>query len=310
MEEQEQQHTEDQPEPELLYHYTDQKGLLGIVKSKCLWATHSQFLNDSSEYRIVFDALLAWLKRNKTRTSDRWTNMHANWLDTFLQARQTEGIFASSFSHEKQADSLTMWRGYSASIGGYSIGFDRSVLNLIANELCNSGEGCRVELGKCFYVDPEDSNLTESLEGMVELAWRESVDKMSASASNDLLRNAFRSLPINIYEYVKLAALGKHLAFKEENEWRIVIFVEEGTRSKRTEFRQGRSMMLPYMEFSWKDSGLPNPIRRVVVGPTPNNREAVRAVEMLLKRSGIPLRSQDCADGVEVVSSKIPYRNW
>jgi hypothetical protein len=111
-------------------------------------------------------------------------------------------------------------------------------------------------------------------------------------------------------EYVKLAAFGKHIAFKEENEWRIVIFVEEGTRSERIKFRQGRSTLVSYTEFPWRDKGLPNPIRRVVSGPTPNRDEAVRAVEMLLERNGIPLRSEDCPDGVEVVPSRIPYRNW
>jgi hypothetical protein len=221
-----------------------------------------------------------------------------------------KGIFVSSFSHEMQADSLTMWRGYAAPIGGYSIGFDRLVLNVIANQLFTSGERGGVELGKCLYVDPEDSSLAESIEKMVESAWKESLERMSASASNDLLKNALRSMPINIMEYVKLAALAKHKAFREENEWRIVIVVEEGPRSRRIIFRQGKSMVVPYMELSWKDNGPPNPIRRVVVGPTPNNGEAVRAVEMLLERNGIQLRSEDCPDGVLVAHSKIPYRNW
>jgi hypothetical protein len=288
----EREHNEDNStrEPELFYHYTDQNGLLGIIDSKSIWATHSQFLNDLSEYRIVFDTLQ---KRIKTERGDNWSVLQSR----FLRSSQMKGIFVSSFSHEKQADSLTMWRGYAAPIGGYSIGFDRFVLNVIANQLFTSGERGWVHLGKCLYVDPEDSNLAESLEKMVESAWNTPT-------------NAAGHFPINIMEYVKVAALAKHIAFREENEWRIVIVVEEGPRSKRIKFRQGKSMVVPYMEFSWKDSGLPNPIRRVVVGPTPNNGEAVKAVEMRLERDGISLRSEDCPDGVEIVPSKIPYRNW
>jgi len=280
----------DSAEPKLLYHYTDQKGLLGIIENECLWATHSQFLNDLSEYRIVFDALQ---KKIRTERTDDWAVLQSR----FLRARQMKGFFVSSFSHEKQDDSLTMWRGYAAPIGGYSIGFDRSVLNVIANQLLTSEKRDWVELGECLYVNPEDSNLAERVENMVESAWNSST-------------NAARHFPINIMEYVKLAALAKNIAFKEENEWRIVIFVEDGTRSKRIKFRQGKSMVVPYVEFSWKDIGLPNPIRRVVVGPTPNNGESLRAVEMLLERNGISLRSENCPDGVEVVPSKIPYRNW
>jgi hypothetical protein len=303
MEEQEQQQTTNQVLPELLYHYTDQKGLLGIIENKCLWATHSQFLNDLSEHQIAFYALQ---QKIKTERKDNWAVLQSR----FLRTRQMKGIFVSSFSHEKQADSLTMWRGYSSPTGGYSIGFDRLVLNDIAKRLFTSGEKGLVELGKCLYVDPEDLNLAENIEKMVESDWKESLERMSASASNDLLKNALRSMPIDIMEYVKLAALAKHKAFEEEKEWRIVITVEEGPRSNRIKFRQGKSMAVPYVEFSWKDSGLPNPIRRVVVGPTPNKGEAVWAVKMLLERNGISLRSEDCPDGVEVIPSQIPYRNW
>jgi hypothetical protein len=33
-----------------LYHYTTQKGLLGIVKEREIWATHHQYLNDTQEF--------------------------------------------------------------------------------------------------------------------------------------------------------------------------------------------------------------------------------------------------------------------
>jgi hypothetical protein len=306
MEAQERQENTDQAEPKLLYHYTSQTGLLGIVQDKCLWATHSQFLNDLSEYRIVFDALQ---KKIKTERNDYWSNRQANMQSAFFLARQMKGVFVSSFSCEEQADSLMMWRGYSAPTGGYSIGFDRLVLNVIANKLFASGEGGPVELGKCLYIDPEDSNNAESLERTVESAWKESIERMVESASNDLT-NALRSLPINIYQYVKLAALAKHKAFREENEWRVVIFDEEASKSKRTKFRQSKSMIVPYLEISWKGESFPNPIRRIVVGPTPNKEEATRAAEMLLERNGIPAKSEECPDGVEVVPSQIPYRNW
>jgi hypothetical protein len=44
----------DQAKPKaLLYHYTDQRGLLGILRSQSIWATHIRYLNDSSEYNHV-----------------------------------------------------------------------------------------------------------------------------------------------------------------------------------------------------------------------------------------------------------------
>jgi hypothetical protein len=35
--------------PELVYHYTDAAGLLGIISSGTLWATDIEFLNDAQE---------------------------------------------------------------------------------------------------------------------------------------------------------------------------------------------------------------------------------------------------------------------
>jgi len=41
-----------------LFHYTTAHGLLGIIKDRCLFATHASFLNDSSECRLVFPYVL------------------------------------------------------------------------------------------------------------------------------------------------------------------------------------------------------------------------------------------------------------
>lgn len=38
------------PQPGTLYHYTNQKGLLGIIGSRRIWATHHQCLNDAKEF--------------------------------------------------------------------------------------------------------------------------------------------------------------------------------------------------------------------------------------------------------------------
>ena len=36
--------------PEVLYHYTTQAGLIGIIRGAEIWATHTQYLNDRREY--------------------------------------------------------------------------------------------------------------------------------------------------------------------------------------------------------------------------------------------------------------------
>jgi hypothetical protein len=45
-----------------LYHYTNWDGVLGILTTKSLWATHYRFLNDSSEFTLFRDRLISLLK--------------------------------------------------------------------------------------------------------------------------------------------------------------------------------------------------------------------------------------------------------
>ena len=39
--------------PSILYHYTGQTGLLGIVESAELWATKIQYMNDATEFGLA-----------------------------------------------------------------------------------------------------------------------------------------------------------------------------------------------------------------------------------------------------------------
>src|SRR5271156_2776508 len=46
-----------------LYHYTDQKGLLGIATDKAIWATHYRCLNDTQEFLHAKDLFRAEIER-------------------------------------------------------------------------------------------------------------------------------------------------------------------------------------------------------------------------------------------------------
>src|SRR5215216_2147689 len=46
------------PKSRSLFHYTTGDGLLGIVKDRCLFATHADFSNDSSECKLILPHLI------------------------------------------------------------------------------------------------------------------------------------------------------------------------------------------------------------------------------------------------------------
>ena len=88
----------------------------------------------------------------------------------------------------------------------------------------------------------------------------------------------------------------KHPKFKEENEWRLVMWFP----NEELRFREGKSMLIPYSAFYLSDEKKNMPIRRVIIGPTPHRELSKYSVEGLLEGNGI----KDC----EISFSEVPFR--
>ena len=109
--------TANEAKPELLYHYTDQKGLIGILQSRNIWASHIRYLNDSSEGKLFIKRFSELLK--EAGTEKKTVKIMENLVDQ-------QHVFIASFS--ELGDSLSQWRAYSGGGGVYSIGFSRDFL--------------------------------------------------------------------------------------------------------------------------------------------------------------------------------------
>ena len=106
----------------------------------------------------------------------------------------------------------------------------------------------------------------------------------------------------NLSAYLlRFAPLLKHRSFGAEREWRIIT-TPHSCGIPRFDFRAGASMLTPFYRFPLAEEGIPFRVARVVVGPTPHEREAAASVRSMLVR----LRLNDVA----VKSSEVPYRNW
>ena len=56
--------------PDVLYHYTTQAGLLGIISQKEIWATHTQYLNDRREYLHAIELVRQEIKIRIEKADD------------------------------------------------------------------------------------------------------------------------------------------------------------------------------------------------------------------------------------------------
>lgn len=61
-----------------LFHYTNEVGLSGILRTQCIWATHWQHLNDAMELEQFWEVLPALIGPariellRKTSPSEQW----------------------------------------------------------------------------------------------------------------------------------------------------------------------------------------------------------------------------------------------
>lgn len=289
--------------PEILYHYTTQEGLLGILKEKALWITNLYYLNDSSEYLHAFDLAekeiknnIAVLSKNKSGKEKDIQNYlvlrnDAEYIKTKLNIERLNKlvdlipeinndirIFVCSFS--EKSDHLGQWRGYCQNESGYCIGFDSKKLASLSNE-----QGLTLEC--CIYKKKEKNDL-------IEMRVKTLIDNLSRSGAAEakFLENL-----------IEVAPTIKRAAFRDEAEWRIIRKVISDNELK-TFFKRGKSFIVPYTTFNLatKKNKSELPIKSIIIGPTPNPELSKKSIRALLDENQLK--------DVEVMSSKIPYRNW
>jgi hypothetical protein len=298
VEEQERQQAEVQPEPELLYHYTTQDGLLGILEKACIWATHYRYLNDASEGQIVSKLLIEELTK---RNCDEGVISQGKRI---LSEITSQDVYAASFS--EHGNLLSQWRAYSGKSGGYSIGFSPNYLEAIGKHFCKNISEPHYSpdnpLIQCQYFDDDvERQLKEKIQKEVESYIEEAERiKRTLPSTEQIGRHTPAGIALrHFWEFSRDCAITKDYAFHEEREWRLVVHMRQFGNDGF--FRQGRSMLIPYLKIPLTCPEQRIEIREIYIGPCPNPAEALRSVKMLLKRQDIY--------GVEVKDSMIPYRS-
>jgi hypothetical protein len=299
-------------EYDLAFHYTTQSGLMGILQSQMLHATHFAFLNDYNEmYELkprLFQIVLPIAKSVCNDVAE--AKRRAKHIVDLLY-RVTLGLscgtkffqpFVASFcgheDYEKENGQLSQWRAYGKE-SGYAIAFDVEQLT----------ESLKLEwatfaydgglIADVVYTNDDESKFTKEFDNLIA-AVHEDVPKLLKNEEGpyNALNKAFM---ISIPRY-------KHRGFAEEKEIRIVQSPTHQTlldamaaagdpdRRQKKEIKF-RSSMAPYIElFQGVEKKLP--IKKIVVGP---HAEKLRRAERL--KTFLDLNSLD----IEVQCSEIPF---
>lgn len=289
-----------------LYHYTSLSGMLGILRSCSIWATHASYLNDASEFfhGLEFAKQVAGgiFMEDDYLAAFGWAVRHG------LEAVFADDLYVASFS--EKADLLSQWRGYCPAGAGLCLGFDFGHLR----DFCQA-RGYRLE--QCIYEHGQQIQQVEALvtqclgrfpkpalarsdykkldsKGQVNadieyrLRTSEGPDKPQADAAVDWL----------CAEISELAPLFKNEGFHEESEWRIV-----AKRPREpVQFRATPSYLAPYVELGVLSGAEVSAMREVIIGPNPNQRRCESSIKMLLGSCGL--------GDVEVKTSPLPFNSW
>lgn len=277
--------------PATLYHYTTQPGLIGIIRQKEIWATHTQYLNDATEYKyglqIALDEL--WRMYNAAENEDRKT--HLGEMSDSLRGIESINVCVASFSEVR--DSLSQWRAYGESSAGFSIGFSGKFLKSLAD-----AEGCY--LVPCLYIRKAQIQLVRTL---LENVLKENLTRATTSLED--VSPPGGNLQAYLHRY---APILKDPSFSEEREWRL-ISRPLMCSNRRFDFRPGRSMLVPYFRFPLQSQSINFEIQQVVVGPTPHKTEALQSVQSLLVSEKLHVPKAGTTDAL-VTASTVPYRAW
>ena len=110
-----------QPRP-IIYHYTDDVGLRGILESGRLWLTDIFSLNDPSELKHGL-SLAVRILNEKAANGPEESKLFARDFGSLNEAiRRSAHYFVCSLS--ERGDDLGQWRAYADNGRGYALGFD------------------------------------------------------------------------------------------------------------------------------------------------------------------------------------------
>ena len=264
----------------VLFHYTTQEGLLGIINTRSLWITSVRHLSDSMEFAYTIELVRDKLN-HKLRAEHGPFNSYYGAILGKLDALKDMTLFVGSFSEE--GDLLSQWRAYASNGIGFSIGFQFDYLKRLA-------ESQQLRIVRCIYKESEHAAVVEKL-----INFGATLVKDDESQAGEVV------FYTGLYQ---VAPALKHPSFSEEREWRIVSNVS-WPNTVSPKFRTGKSMLIPYRGFDLAFQGEKMPISRIIVGPTPHMSLSVSSLFYLLASS----------ENVEphswtIVPSSVPYRSW
>lgn len=310
----------------LLFHYTSTFGLLGILNSQTLHATHCAYLNDEFETVSIKQSLARYVAGYLRPTLTKLSQSNSDASETIkklggLRAaaeREAQAFvdvlhrtafnskrkpnffepFVVSFcahegAYEQSNGLLSQWRAY-ANASGYALAFDTRLLHdFVLHETQKFAYGA-VFIGDVIYDDEEEKFLVEFAPLLQQL--KAIIPELYTDRRTSLLDGMFS-------HFVTSALRLKHRGFREESEVRAVLppispyWAQQLKLDQPDDYKRHidgrilkpiwvRENLSPYIVIG-EDAQVVLPIRYIIVGPSSDKSLRCDRLKKLLDLKGI-----------------------
>lgn len=281
------------PPPPLLYHYTDHRGLRGIIESGTLRLTDLFCLNDPGELQHGIDYALEILRRRIKRDRLEVRIFRDKFVATFLRdLRESAEFFVGCLS--STGDNLDQWRAYADNGRGYALGFDGP--KLVSN--FDSGASGRSSFPIVYGPRRLRGLYSQIIDLLLPFISAPRGGNLNNDDIDDYMAELSATLAMNL---ITLSMLVKHRAYKHEHEYRLLQMFTHGSTIDGLQYRPKGKVLVRYIHSDWKASS-PELLRSIVIGPAADPYTARRF-------------ATDCCDAflsdpdkVDIWQSKLPYR--
>ena len=276
-----------------LFHYTDMRGMLGIINSEQIWFTSIFHLNDPSELSYGIEMAVAVLHEEAQKSGSAVTAF-CRWMERLLVKAGGEifGFFVASFSQNR--DDLGQWRAYADNGRGVAIGLAPKLFEVVS-DLSKLSVAENTLVADVSYNQARFAlTLMKLIQRAIAVITRGEASIRSSAEREEFGKEIARLLAVPIFSY---AVKYKHPAYAHEKETRLLLVNDLNKLRSLIEMRVRGSSLVPYIPSPLRVRS-PGAITKIMIGPAADEL-AEDAIRAFLRKYGLPL------DILE--RSKIPY---
>ncbi len=292
------QELETEKPPAMLFHYTDDSGLKGILEYGNIRLTNVANLNDPAELKHGFSHAVEIINRRAAAGPPESKTL-ARQFERFLIDDGIEAAahyFVSCFS--AAGDDLGQWRAYADNGRGFALGFDTGLFE----DAFVKASGLPTSNNSTFHVKYSDATATKLHNDIIDKMFHLiSLPRGKELDSATLHEYMGELLVLTWMHCLRTALFFKHEAYSNEAEYRFLQLHMAGPHAAPSvKYRTRPYELVQYREFDWKSATVGS-LKKIIVGPAADKGKATLFAKECL-------RAYHPGATVEVVSSVIPYR--